>query len=85
MTKKELKILLDKCVESHNDVMNLNKTFGINMFMSTKENFYNKYNYVIYKLFEHIFGDFGRELIEEYVFDDGITFVELCEKLNIYE
>lgn len=85
MTKKELKILLDKCVESHNDVMNLNKTFGINMFMSTKENFYNKYNYVIYKLFEHMFGDFGRELIEEYVFDDGITFVELCEKLNIYE
>lgn len=85
MTKKELKILLDKCVESHNDVMNLNKTFGINIFMSTKENFYNKYNYVIYKLFEHIFGDFGRELIEEYVFDDGITFVELCEKLNIYE
>lgn len=85
MTKKELKILLDKCVESHNDVMNLNKTFGINIFMSMKENFYNKYNYVIYKLFEHIFGDFGRELIEEYVFDDGITFVELCEKLNIYE
>ena len=85
MTKKELKILLDKCVESHNDVMNLNRTFGINMFMSTKENFYNKYNYVIYKLFEHIFGDFGRELIEEYVFDEGITFVELCEKLNIYE
>ena len=85
MTRKELKVLLDKCVEAHNETMDLHKNFGVSFHMSTKENFYNKYNYVIYKLFGHIFGDFGQELIEEYVFDDGITFTELCEKLNIYE
>lgn len=85
MNKKQLKVLLDKCVEAHNDTMNLNKQYGINIFMSTKENFYNKYNYLVYTLFEHLFGPEGRDLIEEYVFDESITFMELCEKLNINE
>lgn len=85
MTKKELRVLLDKCVEAHNETNELNKNYGVCLWGSAKENFFNKYNYVIYKLFEHMFGEFGRELVEEYVFDDGITFVELCEKLEIYE
>ena len=86
MTRKELELLIGKYNSAESDIIDMNARFGICIYNSEDENFYNKYNYVIFKLFEHIFGDEGRELIEDYIFGSiDIEFNELCEKLNIYE
>lgn len=86
MTKKELEKIINKYSNVESDMSKLFFDHGINVYNSTCENFYNKYNYIICTLFEHLFGNDGRKLIEKYVFEDhNITFNELCEKLNINE
>lgn len=86
MTKKELENLICKYNSAESDIIDMNARFGICIYNSEDENFYNKYNYVIFKLFEHMFGDEGRDLIEEYLFEvTDLAFDELCEKLKIYE
>lgn len=86
MTKKELENLIIKYNSAESDIIDMNARFGICVYNSEDENFYNKYNYVIFKLFKHFFGENGRELIEDYIFKEtDMTFDELCEKLNVYE
>lgn len=86
MTKKDLENIICKYNSAESEVVELDSRFGICLYNSSSENFYNKYNYVIFKLFEHMFGNEGRELIEEYLFEvTNLTFDELCEKLNINE
>ena len=86
MTKKELENLICKYNSAESDVIDMNARFGICIYNSEDENFYNKYNYVIFKLFEHTFGYDGKNLIEDYIFEQiDMTFDELCEKLNINE
>ena len=86
MTKKDLENIICKYNSAESEVVELDARFGICLYNSSNENFYNKYNYVIFKLFEHMFGNEGRELIEEYLFEvTNLTFDELCEKLNINE
>lgn len=85
MTKEDLENLICKYNSAESNVIELNSRFGICLYNSHSENFYNKYNYVIFRLFEHIFGYEGREYIENYIFGNDITFDELCEKLNINE
>lgn len=86
MTRKDLENLICKYNSAESDVIDMNARFGICIYNSEYENFYNKYNYVIFKLFEHMFGYDGKILIEDYIFEQtNITFDELCEKLNINE
>ena len=85
MNRKELENLIVKYRSAESDIMDMNARFGICVYNSYEENFYNKYNYVIFKLFESIFGFEGKEIIETFLFDETITFDELCEKLEIYE
>lgn len=86
MNKTQFKILIDKYSKAENIVTQLDREFGINLYDSPKENFYNLYNYIIFKLFEQLYGEYGRELIEDYLFEEtNITFDELCIKLNINE
>ena len=86
MTKKELENLIIKYNSAESDIIEMNARFGICVYNSEDENFYNKYNYIIFKLFEYLFGENGKELIETYIFEvTDMTFDELCEKLNVYE
>lgn len=86
MTRKELERIINKYSDVESTMSKLFFDYGINVYNSMSENFYNKYNYIICKLFEHLFGNDGRELIEKHVFENhGMTFDELCEKLNINE
>lgn len=86
MNKNQFKTIIDKCQLAENIIVQLDGEFGINVYNSPKENFYNLYNYVIFKLFEQLYGEYGRELIETYLFEEtDITFDELCIKLNINE
>jgi hypothetical protein len=86
MNKKDLENLICKYNNVESDMSRLHFEFGINVYGSLSENFYNKYNYIIFKLFEHMFGYDGKNLIEDYIFEQtDMTFDELCEKLNINE
>lgn len=86
MNKKQFKVILDKYSKAENIITQLDGEFGINLYYSSRENFYNLYNYIIFKLFEQLYGEYGRELIENYLFEEtNITFDELCIKLNINE
>lgn len=83
ITKEEFKKILDSYQAAENQVMQLDSEFGIILYNSPDENFYNRYNYVIRKLFENLFGDIKADLIEEFVFDETeLTFDKLWELLT---
>lgn len=85
MTKEHLKKILDKYKSAENEVFELDNKFGIQIWNSRTENFYNKFNYVIFELISILFTEQGRELIENYLFDQiNITFDELYETLQKY-
>lgn len=69
MSKDELKNIIEKYKEVEDDVSKLDNEFGICFWNSKKENFYNKYNYIIFKLLEYIYTPEKKELLEEYIFD----------------
>lgn len=69
MNKDELKNIIEKYIEAENDISKLDDEFGICVWNSKKENFYNKYNYIIFKLLENIYTPEKKELLEEYIFD----------------
>lgn len=69
MDKGELKNIIEKYREVEDDVSKLDNEFGICIWNSKKENFYNKYNYIIFKLLENIYTPEKKELLEEYIFD----------------
>lgn len=82
ITKNEFKKILDSYQAAENQVMQLDSEFGITLYKSSDENFYNRYNYVIRKLFENLFGDIKADLIESYIFDvTDLTFDKLWELL----
>lgn len=86
MTKKDLENIICKYNSAESEVVELDSRFGICLYNSSSENFYNKYNYVIFRLLEHMFGYDGKILIEDYIFEQtDMTFDKLCEKLNINE
>ena len=85
MNKDELKNIIEKYREVEDDVSKLDNEFGICIWNSKKENFYNKYNYIIFKLLENIYTPEKRELLEEYIFnqvemtfDDLYNYLENC-------
>lgn len=83
MSKDELKNIIEKYREVEKDVSKLNDEFGICIWNSKKENFYNKYNYIIFKLLENIYTPEKKELLEEYIFDQvEITFDDLYNYLE---
>lgn len=86
MNKNQFKKLLDKIIQAENEVSQLVEEHHINYKDAPKENFYNLYNYVIFKFIGVLYGEYGRELIESFLFENtDMTFDELCEKLEIYE
>lgn len=86
MNKAKLKKIIDKYRAAEEEIIRLDSTFGICLYNSKNENFYNKYNFVIFKLLDALFGVENRELIEDYIFEQtDITFEELCKALNINE
>lgn len=83
ITKNEFKKILDSYQTAENQVMQLDSEFGITLYNSSDENFYNRYNYVIRKLFENLFGDIKADLIESYIFDEtDLTFDKLWELIT---
>jgi len=85
MSKDELKNIIEKYREVEDDVSKLDDKFGICIWNSKKENFYNKYNYIIFKLLEYIYTPEKRELLEEYIFDQvEMTFDDLYNYLENY-
>lgn len=83
MSKDELKNIIEKYREAEDDVLKLDDEFGIRIWNSEKENFYNKHNYIIFKLLENIYTPEKRELLEEYIFDQvEMTFDDLYNYLE---
>lgn len=81
ITKEELKKILDSYQAA--EVMKLDSEFGICLYNSRDENFYNRYNYVIRKLFEEIYGSEKTDFIESYAFDEiDLSFDNLFKMLN---
>lgn len=86
MTKTELQYILNLYQDAENVVRHLDIDFGICLWNSKKENFYNKYNLIIRKLFEQIYSIEICDLIESYLFDNiNMTFDELYNIINSYE
>jgi hypothetical protein len=83
MTKEQLKEIIDKYISAEAEVMDLDSKFGIQIWNSRNENFYNRFNFVIFKLFEHIFTPEGIALLEDYIFEQtNITYDELWDTLS---
>lgn len=84
MDKELLKTIIEKYKEAENQVMRLDKEFGIRLWDARENNFYNTYNYIIFKLLESIYGTEKEQLLEEYIFEqiDNLTFDELFEYLS---
>lgn len=84
MNQTKLKKIIDKYRAAEDEIIKLDSTFGICLYNSKNENFYNKYNFIIHKLFEAFFGFENTELLEDYIFENtDITFEELCKILNV--
>lgn len=83
LEKKLLKNILKFYQDSENQVRDLDRTFGICLYNSNTESFYHKYNYIIRKLFEDIYGSEKADLIESYIFDETeMDFDTLYKILN---
>ena len=84
MTREELRNIVEKYKEAENQVSEMDSKYGICIWNSRQENFYNKYNYVIFKLLEEIYGIEKEQLLEEYIFEQtvGMTFDELYNYLE---
>lgn len=87
MTRDKLKQLLDLYQDAEDEIIKIDDTTKMEIRTSKHNNFYNKYNYIIFQLFGIIFGDNKEALIEQYIFDDNsdehIDFDELCKRLEI--
>lgn len=84
MTKKQtLYKILNTYQDAEDIIRHLDKEFGIRLYDSNTESFYHKYNYIIRKLFEQLYGDDKADLIESYIFDDNnMTFDQLYNMLE---
>jgi hypothetical protein len=84
MTKETLTHIIEKYKEAEEQVCEIDDKYGIRIWNSARENFYNKYNYIIFKLFEELYGTNKTELLEEYIFEQisEMTFDELYDYLE---
>lgn len=83
--KDTLEKLLSVYIDADNDITTMRDNFGVdivNCSASSKENFYNKLNYIIFELFEELFTQDGVEIIENYLFDRDCSFEELWKKVE---
>lgn len=86
INKETFKAIIDKYSEAEEIISQLDNDYGINLWDSSNENFYNKYNYCIFELLQSIFGEDGRMLIEDYLFGGlDATFDDICISLEINE
>lgn len=86
MTKQQLKDIIDKYQTADDEVSQLDRLYGICIYNAYSENFFNKYNWIIFKLLEYQFGAKNIEMIENYIFKQvDMTFDELCEALEVYD
>lgn len=84
MKKDELNKLIELYKKAESQVQDLDSAFGVNIWNSRNENFYNIYNKIIFKLFEHIYGVEKEQLLEEYIFKqiENFTFDDLYNYLE---
>lgn len=83
MTKETLQKIVDKYKEAEHHIDQLDEQYGVCLWNSKSENFYNKYNYVIFELFNEIYGLEKGSLIEDYIMDETtLTFDELYDYLE---
>lgn len=84
MIKEELHRIVEKYKEAENQVSEMDSKYGVCIWNSKSENFYNKYNYIIFKLLEEIYGIEKEQLLEEYIFEQTaeMTFDELYNYLE---
>ena len=82
MIKETLKTIVDKYKEAERQVDQLDE-LGVCIWNSKKENFYNKYNYIICELFNEIYGPEKGSLVEDYILDETtLTFDEFYDYLE---
>lgn len=82
MTKETLKTIVDKYKEAERQVDQLDE-LGVCVWNPKKENFYNKYQYIIFGLFNEIYGPEKGSLIEDYILDETtLTFDEFYDYLE---
>lgn len=82
MMKETLKTIVDKYKEAERQVDQLDE-LGVCIWNAKKENFYNKYNYIIFELFNEIYGPEKGSLVEDYIMDETtLTFDEFYDYLE---
>lgn len=82
MIKEKLQKIVDKYKEAERQVDQLDE-LGVCICNSKKENFYNKYNYIIFELFNEIYGSEKGSLVEDYIMDETtLTFDEFYDYLE---
>lgn len=87
MTRNMLKKFTDLWKQTEDQIMELDHNYGIQVWQSSKANFYNNYNLLIHNLLVELIGEEKSDMVENYCFDLNplYTFDELCNKLNINE
>ena len=82
MMKEKLQRIVDKYKEAERQVDQLDE-LGVCIWNSKKENFYNKYNYIIFELFNEIYGPEKGSLVEDYILGETtLTFDEFYDYLE---
>ena len=82
MDKSTLKTIVDKYKEAEHQVDQLDE-LGVCIWNPKKENFYNKYNYIIFELFNEVYGPEKGSLVEDYIMDETtLTFDEFYDYLK---
>lgn len=83
MTKEHLKKLIEKYQSAEKQISDLDMNYGICLWNSGKENFYNAYNYIIFDLLSQVYGEQKKQLIEDFMFQQtDMTFDELYDAIN---
>lgn len=83
MTKEHLKKIIDKYQFAEKQISDLDTNYGICLWNSSHENFYNAYNYIIFDLISQLYDEHKKELLEEFIFQQtDMTFDELYKMLN---
>ena len=82
MNKSTLKTIVDKYKEAEHQVDQLDE-LGVCIWNPKKENFYNKYNYIIFELLNEVYGPEKGSLVEDYILDQTtLTFDEFYDYLE---
>lgn len=86
MNRDALKKHIELYKKTEDIIRALDSDYGINIWDSTRPNFYNNYNLLIHNLLVEIFGETKVETLEDYLFEQtDISFDKLCEILEVNE